>query len=156
VATRLAALDAVAAAAPSCGSGADLAPIARDGAPALRRAATMVAAAGNEREALLREAIGDADRGVGSAATAAACRLEARTGRAGKVEPPSPQAIAAARTMAAAATTPPEDAVEMLDCLAAAGTPQDRALLDELQRRPPSPLRDRAVELGVRPSPGKP
>ena len=52
--------------------------------------------------------------------------------------------------MAAAPTTPPEDAVEMLDCLAAAGTPQDRALLDELQRRPPSPLRDRAVELGVR------
>jgi hypothetical protein len=48
----------------------------------------------------------------------------------------------------------------MLDCLAAAGSAQDRALLEELQRRPPSPLRDRAVELGVRPSPpgapGKP
>ena len=77
-----------------------------------------------------------------------------QTAENGVAEPA--QAIAAARTMAAAATTPPEDAVEMLDCLAAAGTPQDRALLDELQRRPPSPLRDRAVELGVRPSPGKP
>ena len=43
-----------------------------------------------------------------------------------------------------------EDAVEMLDCLAAAGTPQDRALIDELQRRPPSPLRDRAVEYFAR------
>jgi len=156
VATRLAALDAVAAAAPSCGSGADLAPLARDATPALRRAALMVAAAGNDRETLLRDAIGDTDRGVGTAATAAACRIETRTGKGGKVEPPPAQAIAAARTMAAAPTTPPEDAVEMLDCLAAAGTPQDRALLDELQRRPPSPLRDRAVELGVRPPPGKP
>jgi hypothetical protein len=156
VPTRLAALDAVAAAAPSCGSGADLAPLARDGTPALRRAATMVAAVGTEREALLRDAIADADRGVSTAAVAAACRIEARTGRGGKVEPPPDKAIAAARTLATAPATPPEDAVEMLDCLAAAGTPQDRALLDELQRRPPSPLRDRAVELGVRPPPGKP
>ena len=111
---------------------------------------------GNEREALLRDAIADADRTVSTAATAAACRIEARTGQGGKTEPPPAQALAAARTMAAAPTTPPEDAVEMLDCLAAAGTPQDRALLEELQRRPPSPLRDRAVELGVRPPPGKP
>jgi hypothetical protein len=43
--------------------------------------------------------------------------------------------------------TPPDDAVEMLDCLAAGETPTDRALLEELGRRPPSPLRDRAVEL---------
>ena len=156
LATRLAALDAVAAAVPSCGSGADLAPLARDGTPALRRAAMMVAAAGAERETVLRDGIADGDRGVAAAATAAACRIEARTGQNGKTEPPPAQAITAARTMAAAPTTPPEDAVEMLDCLAAAGTPQDRALLDELQRRPPSPLRDRAVELGVRPPPGKP
>ena len=154
--TRLAALDAVAAAVPSCGTGADLAPLARDGTPALRRAAVMVAASGTERDTVLREGIADADKNVAAAATAAACRLEARTAQNGKTEPPPAPAIAAARTMAAAPTTPPEDAVEMLDCLAAAGTPQDRALLDELQRRPPSPLRDRAVELGVRPPPGKP
>jgi len=116
----------------------------------------MVAAAGAEREAVLREAIADSDRSVAAAATAVACRIEARAAPSGKPEPPPPQAVAAARTMAVAPTTPPEDAVEMLDCLAAAGTPQDRALLDELQRRPPSPLRDRAVELGVRPPPGKP
>jgi hypothetical protein len=156
LATRLTALDAVAASAPTCGSGADLAPLARDAAPALRRAATIVAATGGEREAVLRDAIADSDRSVASAATAAACRIEARTGANGKTEPPPAQAITAARTMAAAPTTPPEDAVEMLDCLAAAGTSQDRALLDELQRRPPSPLRDRAVELGVRPASGKP
>ena len=156
VATRLAALDAVAASAPTCGSGADLAPLAKDGAPALRRAAMMVAAGGNDRDALLRDGMADADRNVSTAAAAAACRIEARTGRSGKVEPPPAQALAAARTMAAAPATPTEDAVEMLDCLAAAGTPQDRALLDELQRRPPSPLRDRAVELGVRAPSGKP
>jgi hypothetical protein len=156
LATRLTALDAVAAAAPTCGSGSDLAPLARDGTPALRRAAMMVAAVGAERDTVLREGIADGDRGVAAAATAAACRIEARTGQNGKTEPPPAQAVTAARTLAAAPTTPPEDAVEMLDCLAAAGTPQDRALLDELQRRPPSPLRDRAVELGVRPPPGKP
>jgi hypothetical protein len=44
----------------------------------------------------------------------------------------------------------------MLACVAGAGTPADRSLLDELRRGPPSPLRDRAVELGVRPPPGKP
>jgi hypothetical protein len=156
LATRLAALDAVAAATPSCGSGADLAPLARDGTPAVRRAATMVALAGPDRDTLLRDALADADRSVGAAATAAACRIEGRSGRGGKTEAPPSQAVAAARTMAAAPTTPADDAVEMLDCLAAAGTPQDRALLDELQRRPPSPLRDRAVELGARPSSGKP
>ena len=95
LATRLAALDAVAAAVPSCGSGADLAPLARDGTPALRRAAMMVAAAGAERETVLRDGIADGDRGVAAAATAAACRIEARTGPNGKTEPPPAQAIAA-------------------------------------------------------------
>jgi hypothetical protein len=79
---------------------------------------------------------------------AAECRVEARTPHAGKERPPAAPAIAAARTMAAAPTTAPADAVEMLDCLAAAGMPADRTLLDELRRRPASPVRDRAVELG--------
>ena len=160
LATRVAALDAVAAAAPTCGRGADLAPLARDNVPAVRRAAVMVAASGPYRDALLRDAIADNDRLVSTAGTAAACRAEGRTRPGGKIEPPSEQALAAARVQATAPTTPPEDAVDMLDCLAASGSAQDKALLDELQRRPPSPLRDRAVELGVRPSgaaaPGKP
>jgi len=160
--TRLAALDAVAAAAPTCGAGADLAPLARDNVPAMRRAAMMVAASGPgpDREALLRDAIADNDRAVSTAGTAAACRAEGRTRPGGKMDPPSEQALAAARVQATAPTTPPEDAVDMLDCLAASGSAQDKALLEELQRRPPSPLRDRAVELGVRPpgpaAPGKP
>lgn len=145
---RLAALDAVLAAAPVCGPAGDLAPLTHDAAPAIRRAAVLVSAAGPGREAILREAIADPDRGVSAAAVAAECRVEGRVGAGGKETPPGAQSIATARALATAPTTPPEDAVEMLDCLAAAGTPADRALLDELRRRPPSALRDRAVELG--------
>ena len=145
---RLAALEAILQAAPSCGSYGDLASLARDPAAEIRRAAVLVAAAGAERTAVLSGAISDSDKSVSAAATAAECRIEPRTPRGGKERPPAPPAIAAARTMAAAPSTPPSDAVEMLDCLAAAGTPADRTLLDELRRGPPSPVRDRAVELG--------
>jgi len=148
---RLAALDAILEAAPSCGSYGDLAALARDPAGEIRRAAALVAAAGPERAAVLPGAIADADRSVSAAAAAAECRVEARAGRGGKgkEQPPTAPAVAIARTMAAAPSTPLADAVEMLDCLAAAGTPADRALLDELRRGPPSPVRDRAVELGA-------
>ena len=146
---RLAALDAVLAAAPICGPAGDLAALTHDAAPAIRRAAILVSAAGPRREAVLREAVADPDRGVSAAAVAADCRVEGRVGSGGKETPPGAQSIATARALATAPTTPPEDAVEMLDCLAAAGTPADRALLDELRRRPPSALRDRAVELGA-------
>jgi hypothetical protein len=147
-ALRLAALDAIASTLVTCGSPADLAPLAHDPSGPIRRAAVLVMAMGERREAVLRDAIADGDKTVSAAGTAAACRVEGRTGRSGRPEPPIPSALASARTLASAPTTPVEDAVEMLDCLAAAGTPADRALLDELQRRPPSPLRDRAVELG--------
>ena len=146
---RLAALDAILEAAPSCGAYGDLAALAHDPAAEIRRAAVLVAAAGPERTAVLSSAIADADRGVSAAATAAECRVEARAARGGKERPPAAPAIAAARTLAAAPSTAPADAVEMLDCLAAAGTPADRTLLDELRRGPPSPVRDRAVELGA-------
>jgi len=148
-AARLAALDAVLEAAPSCGAYGDLAALARDPAAEIRRAAVLVAAAGPERTAVLSSASADADRGVSAAAIAAECRVEARASRGGKERPPAAPAIAAARTLAAAPSTAPADAVEMLDCLAAAGTPADRTLLDELRRGPPSPVRDRAVELGA-------
>jgi hypothetical protein len=147
-AARLAALEAILEAAPSCGSYGDLAFLARDPAAEIRRAAVLVAAAGPERTPVLSSAISDGDRTVSAAAVAAECRVEARSPRGGKERPPSAPAIAAARTMAVAPSTPPADAVEMLDCLAAAGTPRDRSLLDELRRGPPSPVRDRAVELG--------
>jgi hypothetical protein len=145
---RLAALDAILAAAPSCGSYGDLASLARDPSAEIRRAAVLVAAAGPERTAVLSSAIGDSDKSVSAAAAAGECRVESRAPRGGKERPPAAPAIATARTMAAAPSTPPADAVEMLDCLAAGGTPADRTLLDELRRGPPSPIRDRAVELG--------
>jgi hypothetical protein len=147
-AVRLAALDAALEAAPLCGPAGDLAPLAHDAAPAIRRAAVLVSAVGTSRETILRDAIADPDRGVRAAAVAADCRVEGRMGAGGKETPPSAQSIGAARALATAPTTPAEDAVEMLDCLAAAGTPADRALLDGLRRGPPSALRDRAVELG--------
>jgi hypothetical protein len=149
-AARLAALDAILAVERTCGPAGELAALAHDATPAIRRAAVLVSAAGARRETVLREAIADPDRGVSAAAVAADCRVEGRQGQgiAGKELPPDSQAIATARALATARSTPPEDAVEMLDCLAAAGTPADRALLDELRRGPPSPLRDRAVELG--------
>ncbi len=146
-AARLAALDAILQAAPSCGSYGDLASLAHDPAAEIRRAAVLVAAAGPERTAVLPGAIADSDKSVSAAAAAAECRVEGRAARGGKERAPAPPAIAAARTLAGAPSTPPADAVEMLDCLAAAGTPADRTLLDQLRRGPPSPVRDRAVEL---------
>ncbi len=144
---RLAALDALAVAAPVCGEPADLATLARDPSPAVRRAAALLGGIGSQRQAILREALGDSDPSVSGAAGAVACRLEARAAKRSKPEPPPAEAVTTARGRAAAPSTAPEDAVEMLDCLAAAGTPADAALLDQLRRRPPSPLRDRAVEL---------
>jgi hypothetical protein len=147
LASRLAALDAMLEAAASCGGSGELGALAHDPAPEIRRAAVL-AAGGSGRAAILRDGLADGDRGVRSAAAAAHCRVEERVGRNGKEAPPEAPAIAAARTLAAAPSTPPADAVEMLDCLAAGGTPADRALLDQLRQGPASPLRDRAVELG--------
>jgi hypothetical protein len=144
---RLAALDAMLEATPSCGASGDLALLAHDPAPEIRRAAVL-AATGSGRAAVLREGLADSDRGVRSAAAATDCRVEARAAGNGKETPPEAPAVATARTLAAAPSTPPADAVEMLDCLATGGTSADRALLDQLRQGPASPLRDRAVELG--------
>jgi hypothetical protein len=145
---RLAALDALLSSAASCGPAGDLTPLARDPVPAIRRAALLVAAGGARHESISKDAVSDTDRSVSAAAVATACRFEGRRAASGHETPPPAQVVATARLLATAQTTPAEDAVEMLDCLAAAATPADRALLDDLRRGPPSPLRDRAVELG--------
>lgn len=144
--TRLEAMNASLAAVPTCGVPREVATWARDGAPEIRRAAVLLGAAGAERASILRQGIGDGDRRVSAAAVAADCRVEGRSG-GGKEAAPDAQAVSAARVLAVAPTTAAADAVEMLDCLAAAATPADRALLEGLRRGPPSPLRDRAVEL---------
>jgi hypothetical protein len=143
---RLAALDAMLEAAPSCGGGGDLGPLAHDPAPEIRRAAVLVAS-GSGRAAVLHDGLAYSDRGVSSAAAAAACRVETRIERNGKEIAPEAPAVATARALAAVPTTPAADAVEMLDCLAAGATAADRALLDQLKQGPASPLRDRAIEL---------
>jgi hypothetical protein len=148
--TRLRALDGSLEAVPTCGVPRELASWVRDAAPEVRRAAVLLAEQignpGSDRAAILKQAMGDADQRVSAAAVAADCRVESRAGER-KEAPPDPAAVSAARTLALAPTTAAADAVEMLDCLAAAATPADRALLDQLRRGPASPLRDRAVEL---------
>jgi len=144
--TRLRALDGSLEAMPTCGVPRDLATWARDPAPEIRRAAVLLAVAGNDRAAILRQGVADADQRVSAAAVAADCRVESRAGGRKEVAP-DPAAVSAARSLAVAPATAVADAVEMLDCLAAAATPADRALLEQLRRGPPSPLRDRAVEL---------
>jgi hypothetical protein len=146
---RLAALDALATAAPVCSSTAELAPLLHDPVPSVRRAAALIVRPGDRQAAAaLRDVLRDSDPTVASAAVAAVCRADstARAARA-KGDPLVQQSVEAARRLAPAATTPPEDAVEMLACVAAAGTPADRSLLDELRRGPASPLRDRAAAL---------
>jgi hypothetical protein len=147
--SRLAALDALALAAPVCPSTAEVAPLLRDPVPSVRRAAALIVRPGERQAAAaLRDVLRDNDPTVASAAVAAVCRADS-TGRAARVKGDTlvQQSVEAARRLAPAATTPPEDAVEMLACVAAAGTPADRTLLDELRRGPPSPLRDRAAAL---------
>jgi hypothetical protein len=146
---RLAALDSLALAHTSCSATAELTPLLHDPVPAVRRAAALVLRPGERQvAAALRDVIRDPAPAVASAAVASVCRGAGGNGsgprnRDALVE----QSAAVARGLAAVPTTPPEDAVEMLACVAAAGTPADRALLDRLRRGPASPLRDRASEL---------
>jgi hypothetical protein len=144
---RMSAIEALASAAPVCGPPGELAVLVRDPSPAIRRAAALVAAVGEHRDTVLKEAIADGDAAVSSAGTATACRIEGRPARAGKVEPPPQVALASARLLVRAPATPADDAVEMLDCLAAGGSAVDRSLLEEIKGRAPSPVRTRAQEL---------
>jgi hypothetical protein len=147
VPARLAALDALASAREVCTASAELTPLLRDPVPAVRRAAALTL---QPRErmvaAAMKDAIHDPDPKVASAAVASVCRAQAQIGAA-KPDALVGESTAAARTLVAVKATPPEDAVEMLACVAAAHTPADRALLDQLRAGPPSPLRDRAAEL---------
>lgn len=144
---RLAALDALARAQRTCTATAELASLLRDPVPAIRRSVALLLRP-SERQvaAALKDAIRDPEPAVASAAVAAVCRAEAAPGKQ-KRDQLLEQSTAAARIFAPAGLTPPEDAVEMLACVAAAGTAADRGLLDQLRRGPPSPLRDRAAEL---------
>jgi hypothetical protein len=87
---------------------------------------------------------------VSAACVASVCRRAdpGARGRAGVHDPRVEQATGAARALVVAPATRPEDAVEMLTCVAAAGTPADHALLEQLRAgAASSPLRDRAALL---------
>jgi hypothetical protein len=147
---RLAALDALATAQLTCPAPSELGALLRDPAPAVKRAAALVV---REPDSAARQALADGitnpDPAVSGACVATVCR---------RVEPPArgkapvrdalvEQATGAARSMVVVAATKPEDAVDMLSCVAAAGTPADRSLLEKLRAGPPSPVRDRAALL---------
>jgi hypothetical protein len=163
VASRVAALGAVASAATICTATGELASLLRDPVPAVRRATALVLRPEERRAgSALREAIRDPERSVASAAVATLCRAEPPDPGAGgsssssKSEAPTPAVVAAARVMVAARGTPISDAVEMMGCLARASTPADRQILDQLRRGSSSPLRDRAAELAGSPDRLKP
>jgi hypothetical protein len=148
-AARLAALDALAAAQVTCPVLGELGPLVRDRSPGVRRAAALLLPAGDGRaQPALRDGMADPDPAVSAACVASVCRqAEPRGRRAPAAEALVQQATSAARALVAAPATRPEDAVEMLACVAAAGTPADRALLEKLRAGAPSPVRDRAALL---------
>jgi hypothetical protein len=157
VSSRVAALAAVASAATVCTATGELASLLRDPVPAVRRATALVLHPDERRAAsALREVIRDPERSVASAAVATLCRGEpvdpgslpsSSPGSSGKAEAPAQPVVEAARIMVVGRGTPVADAVEMLGCLARAGTPADHRILDQLRRGADSPLRDRAAEL---------
>jgi hypothetical protein len=145
---RLAALDALASARASCGASGDVTALARDGSPAVRRAAVLLLRPADAVAApALRAAIVDPDPAVAAAATATVCARADAASLRRKGDALIDGAEAAARTLAPAPATRPEDAVEMMLCLAAAATPADRVALDKLRAGPPSAVRDAALEL---------
>ena len=147
-AARLAALDALGAAQVTCPVLGELGALVRDPAPDVRRAAALLLPAGDARAAAaLHAGMADPDPGVSAACVASVCRrVESARGRR-IADPLVDQATGAARVLVAAPATRPEDAVEMLGCVAAAGTAADRALLEKLRAGAPSPVRDRAALL---------
>jgi hypothetical protein len=150
VPARLAALDALAAAQATCPVLGELGALVHDPAPGVRRAAALLLPSADARaETALRAGMADPDPTVSAACVASVCRRAdpAARGRTGAHDPLVEQATGAARTLVAAPATRPEDAVEMLTCVAAAGTPADRALLEHLRAGAASPVRDRAALL---------
>jgi hypothetical protein len=167
VPSRLAALVAMGDAATVCTATGELAPLLRDPVPAVRRATALLLRPEERRASSgFRDVIHDPDPAVASAAVAAVCRAEGRdedlgagasaATTAGRPDAMVQQTVEAARALVLARGTPPEDAVEMLGCLAQSSAPADRRILDQLRRGAPSPLRDRAVELSTRPAELKP
>jgi hypothetical protein len=147
-APRLAALDALGFARGTCPGDEPFVALMRDPSPAVRRAAALLLRpADAAAAAALRAGLADPEPAVAAACAARVCAGSPATALRRKGDALSDAAEAAARTLAVAPATAPEDAVEMLACLVAAGTAADRAALETLRVGPPSPVRDAAALL---------
>jgi hypothetical protein len=156
---RLGAIDALADATFACRPVA-LGPLLSDPQPAIRRAALLAQRARDEiPSTLLRQALADPDPGVVSALAVAWCRhrllagprattaadlarLPAGPSGGGNPTPPL-------RELAAAESTPVEDALELVPCLAVSSDPADRHALEQLRKAKSPLLRARAGELAA-------
>lgn len=146
--SRLAAIEAAANAQPTCGGGNELAALMRDPMPAVRRAAALALRPTDAAStAALRAGFADPDGSVASAAVASVCRRLDLAPPRRNGDTFVEQALAGARVRVVAPATPPEDAVEMVACVVASGTPADKAVLEKLRLGPPSPVRARVVEI---------
>lgn len=141
---RLAALDALAEASGSCAPPA-LGPLVADAVPAVRRAALLAMRPRDELSASdLQRALADSDPTVISAAAVCWCRRRlAHPTSTSAVNPPL-------RALVAAESTPVEDALELIPCLATSKDPSDRQALDQLRRSSKVPLlKARASEVAT-------
>jgi hypothetical protein len=122
----------------------------------VRRAAALVLRpADAPAAAALRAGFVDPDPTVASASVATVCRRLDFAPSRRKGDTFTEQAVATARALVVAPATPPEDAVEMLACLIASGTPADRAVIEKVRQGAPSAVRARAIELTGGAAPGK-
>ncbi|HEY4184510.1 MAG TPA: hypothetical protein VGP07_05540 [Polyangia bacterium] len=154
---RLAALEAMGDSMAVCHPSPDLVGLLKDPAPSIRRAAALVLRP-QQRLATGGFAAGtrDVDPAVASASVAALCQAIAEPAawpKGGVREPIWEQTRQLARRLALAPATPPDDAVEMLDCLdpTLAG---DRQILDGMRAHRRTPLGERAAAILERP-PGR-
>jgi hypothetical protein len=138
---RLAALDALSDASGSC-TPPPLGNLVIDGVPGVRRAALLAMRPRDELAATdLQRALADADPTVVSAAAVCWCRRRlAHPNSTSAVNPPL-------RTLVNADSTPVEDAIDLLPCLAASKDPNDRQALEQARRSKAPLLRARAAEL---------
>ena len=147
---RLAAIEALGDAAVICPPVPELLSLLKDPTPAIRRATALVVRP-QQRLATGGFASGtrDIDPAVASAAVAALCEAMVQPGawsRGGEREPTWEQVRQAARRLVTTQTTPPDDAVQMLDCLDPT-LASDHQILDGIKARRRTPLGDRASEI---------
>jgi hypothetical protein len=130
---RLTALQSLADANAICSGKSDIMVLMHDPSSAIRRAAVLVLPPGGARTlSALREASKDADLGVAAATGVALCRQQLAS-RAKPTPPTAP--VRPWRELVLAPSTPAEDAVEMLACLADSSDPTDAKALEELRSK---------------------